>query len=289
MNTKGPIALTLSIVVLLFFAGIVWALPDATSIDGDPGDWSDATCLIDEGGADDETSPTTADITEFCAHVDDDYIYVAMAWDHTAFTGGNASTAGTRLDVDADGLFDYNVLATLGDTPVEIQGYSIGSCDATGACGNADDVCASDGGGGGPCTGSLSAVSTLWQDPFGPTGRSGNVCNGDNCTSFDAFVELAIPWRLLGLTGPPNPHVFGDYGSYPSGPGQAPKDDVASGNGISCQPDGTCYVSTPTAITLAGMNVAGEVSSWQWVVALAVVALLALTVAITRRQLGRTA
>ncbi len=89
-----------------------------------PGDWSDATFLKDKGAVDDETSPTTADITEFCAHVDNDYISVMMAWDHTGFTGGNASTPSTRLDVDADGLFDYNILTTLGGTPASLQGYS---------------------------------------------------------------------------------------------------------------------------------------------------------------------
>lgn len=253
---KRTAAISLFTLAILFTAGVVWALPTPASIDGDPGDWNDATCLVDEGGVDDETSPTRADITEFCAHVDTSNMYVAMAWDHTDFSGGNASTAGTRLDVDGDGLFDFIVLATLEHDSVSdslaIQKYTVGSCDAAGACTNTDDVCSSTGGGGGLCTGALSATSALWDDPFDPTPGhgSGNVCGGANCTTHDAFVELAIPWSVLGLTGPPSPHVFGDYGSYPSGPGQGAKDAVSSGNGITCQPDGTCFVSTPTAVTI---------------------------------------
>ena len=287
---KRLFILSLLTMALLLTAGIAWALPLPTTIDGDPADWDDAVCLVDEGGVDDESSPTTADITEFCAHVDDDYIYVSMAWDHTAFTGGNASTAGARLDVDADGLFDFNILATLGGTPAVIQGYSIGSCDAAGACGNADDVCSSTGGGGGPCTGALAAVSALWVDPFGPTGRAANVCNGADCLSNDAFVELAVPWSLLSLPGPPHPHVFGDYGSYPSGPAQAPKDDVAFGNGISCRPDGVCFVSTPTAITLGSLDVTAPTASGALLPALAALALLALATAavLSRRATHRS-
>ena len=62
---------------------------------------------------------------------------------------------------------------------------------------------------------------------------------------------MAVPWTLLGYAGPPNPHLFGDYGSYPSGPAQDPKDAVANGDGIACQPDGICYVSTPTAVAMS--------------------------------------
>lgn len=276
---KRLFTLSILIIALLLVTGIAWALPGPLTIDGDPSDWSDATCLVDEGGVDDESSPTRADITEFCAHVDATYMYVAMAWDHSAFQ--NASTAGTRLDVDGDGLFDYIVLATLNGSPV-LEAYSIGSCDATGACGNSDDVCSSTGGGGGFCTGALAETSAQWVDPFGPTGRSGGVCGGTNCTSVDAFVELAVPWSLLALGGPPNPHIFGDYGSYPSGPAQAPKDDVANGNGISCTPAGECYVSTPTAVTLGDLSAAPQSALLP---ALAMFGLLALaTIALLARR-----
>lgn len=278
---KRVLPLSLLIALLVLTTGIVWALPDSTSIDGDPADWSDATCLVDGGGVDDESAPTRADITEFCAHVDATYMYVAMAWDHSGFQ--NASTAGTRLDVDGDGIFDYSVLATLNGDPAVIEGFAVGTCDTVGSCGNFDDICSSTG--GVPCTGALTAVSALWVDPFGPTGRTGNVCLGTDCTSYDAFVELALPWSLLGLSGPPNPHIFGDYGSYPSGPGQAPKDDVASGNGISCQPDGTCYVSGPTAITLGGMEVSAQTGLMVPVLAVLGV-LMGMTMVVMRRRAG---
>ena len=181
-----------------------------------------------------------------------------MAWDNTGFSGGNASTAGTRLDITGDGAFDFIILGSLESDPPTLKSYSIGSCPG-GACTNADDICSSTGGGGGLCTGALAAIGTTWDDPFDPTPGhgGGNVCEGTNCTSQDAFLELAIPWSLLSLPGPPNPHVFGDFGSYPSGPAQAPKDTVNSGNnGITCLPDGTCYFSIPTAITLNTLEAA---------------------------------
>ena len=249
---KKAIGVSISICLILMTVIVVWALPTGGTIDGNPGDWSDATCIVDDGGVDDEASPTRADITEFCAHVDSSYIYVLMAWDHTGFTGGNASTAGTRLDITGDGAFDFIILGSLQSDPPTISSYSVGSCPG-GACTNADDICSSTGGGGGLCTGALSGVGVTWDDPFDPTPGhgGGNVCGGANCTTQDAFLELAIPWSLLSLPGPPNPHVFGDFGSYPSGPAQAPKDTVNSNNnGIICLPDGTCYSSTPTAITV---------------------------------------
>jgi hypothetical protein len=211
-------------------------------------------------------------------------MYVAMAWDNTGFSGGNASTAGTRLDVDGDGLFDYIVLGTLNNDPATIDEFSIGACDASGACTNADDVCSSLGSGGGPCTGALAATSGTWDDPFDPApGHAGsNYCAGTNCGSQDAFIELAIPWTLVGLSGPPSPHVFGDYGSYPSGPAQAPKDVVANGSGIRCLPDGTCFVTTPTAITMASMS-AGSLQPVPLVAFAGAFLLALLTLAATRQ------
>jgi hypothetical protein len=286
---KRFFAFILLAVILLLVTSVAWALPTPVTIDGSPADWSDATCVVDTGGADDETSPARADISEFCAHVDSQYVYVAMTWDNTGFTGGNASTAGSRVDVDADGVFDYFILATMAGNPAAVSGYSIGLCDASGACTNSDGVCSSTGSGGGPCTGTLAASGALWTDPFGPAGRGGNVCGGANCTSFDAFAELAFPWALLGLAGPPSPHVFGDYGSYPSGPAQAPKDTAADGSGIACDPQGVCWISTPTAISLSALDLTAGGNPAPTAVLTGVLVLAAATFVVLASRRGRMA
>ncbi len=280
---RTRLAVLVAVCLVLVAVYPVAAKPTFSSIDGLAADWSDTTCMVDGGGVDDEAAPVRADINQFCAHVDATYFYVAMAWDNTAFTGGNTSTAGARLDIDGDGLFDFMALGTLAGNPVSIQKYSIGSCPG-GSCTNADDVCASDGSGGGPCTGALAAVSTAWDDPFDPTPGhgGGSPCGGTGCTTSDAFIELAVPWSVLGLSGPPNPHVFGDFGSYPSGPAQAPKDDIAGGNGISCTPAGFCWVSTPTAILLSRLGTGSGESAWAATVLFVTVGMMTLLIFLLR-------
>ncbi len=234
---------------------LAWALPAFGTIDGNPADWSDATCFTDPGGVDDERSPHRADITEFCVHSDASYLYLLMAWDDTGFSGGTASTAGVRFDLNGDGVYDRFILATLDTEPISGLAYSIGSCDGTGACNNANDICSSDGSGGGACTGAAGAANGNWDDPYDPTPGhgAGGICSGTNCRTQDAFVELAVPWNLFNMPGLGTPFIFGNFGSYPSGPAQGAKDDTGA-NGIACQPDGTCFVSTPTAITLASFS-----------------------------------
>lgn len=246
---KRFLSLLLVLAALVLVTSVVWALPGPLTIDGDPADWSDATCLVDTGGADDETSPASSDITEFCAHVDGTYIYVAMVWDNTRFTSGGI-TSGSRVDVNADGLADYFILATMTGNPAVLSSYSVGSCTA-GSCTNTNDICDN-------CAAVLADGSALWPDPFGA--RAGSVCTGTDCTLYDGFVEMAVPWSLLGLAGPPSPHVFGDFNSYPSGPAQAPKDTVADGNGISCDANGNCWVSGPTAVNVSALGASAGAS-----------------------------
>ena len=270
------------ILLSLLVVGIAYALPTFATIDGNPSDWTNpsapATCAADPGGVDDEASPGRADITEFCVYLDSGYLYLMMAWDDTRFQ--QDSTAGTRVDVTGDGLYDFIILATQTKGTSLAPEYSIGSCVA-GVCNNADDVCSSTNTARPPCTGAAAARGMTWVDPFTHTTDN---CDGTNCTTQDGFVELAIPWALLGYAAPPNPQTFGNYGSYPSGPGQGIKDDTGA-NGLACRPDGTCYYSTPTAVELIELKASSQP---QMIVPLAILAVAVLAggglLLITRRQ-----
>jgi hypothetical protein len=239
-STRRLFGIISGVLLSLVVFGIAYALPTFPTIDGRPDDWLDAVCHIDPGGVDDETSPQRADVTEFCTHVDYQYMYMIMGYDDTYFKQN--STVGTRVEVTGDGLYDYIVVATLNDNAV-ITRFSIGKCSADGVCINQNDVfdCP-----GTSCLGALAAAGQDWDDPFTHTG---SVCEGTNCLTLDAFVEMAIPWELFGFINPEEPFVFGSFGSYPSGPAQAPKDDTGP-NGIGCYLDGTCYPSTPTSVEL---------------------------------------
>jgi hypothetical protein len=261
--------------MLVVVVGTVLAKPTAATIDGNISDWSDATCYSDPGGADDESSPMRADITRFCIHVDSSYLYVLLTWDDTLPNGGGSS-AGVRLDINDDMVYDYIILDTIsrsGSTLVANQAR-VHTCTA-GNCGNGGAVC--DQGGSPTCSslGVLEAVNNNSSDPFAHT----SGCDGTNCTTQDAFVEMAIPWSVFGMAGPPSPQTFGNYGSFPSGPAQAPKDSTGS-NGISCTPTGGCFISSPTAVTL----LSNEAIAVRGPLAVSLVALLGLVTVLAVRK-----
>jgi hypothetical protein len=268
-------------VLLVAAVGVASALPTFATIDGQPGDWTGTThppaaICVPDTAVDDEASPIRADITDNCLHIDAGYLYTLMAWDDTGIQG-SASMARVRIDVTGDGLFDFIVLATLSGSPAQLDEFAIGTCPG-GDCGNSQEVCAGTATGPGTCTctvgptthSAAAAAGITYPDYWGPAGRNASNCSGPDCLVYDAFVELAIPWQILPVPdapagtyydGPPAPFTLGTYGSYPSGPAQAPKD--VGGGYITCLPTGICFESTPTAITLTAQQVkSGSAAGW---------------------------
>lgn len=241
--------------VLLSLILLIWAAPAQAAtitIDGSFTDWSGVVGRIDKGGADDQPNPARADITEYRAAANSTTLYLLMAWDDTAFNGGSASTAGITVK-SGSGVY-YRVYMTADGNPGSVASTSlqINRCsDAT--CNSQSPICT-----GSACTGAQSASSTNWIDPF--AGRSSPDCTGTNCGSRDTAVELALPWSLIGGAPQAGQYVFLQYNSYPSGPSQAPKDDVPGpGNGgVSCgivNGSLNCYPSTPTAVDLISFTI----------------------------------
>lgn len=296
----------LALILLLVAAvGVVSALPTFATIDGQPGDWTGTThpppaVCVPDAAPDDETSPTRADVTDYCLYIDGGYLYTLLGWDDTGLNGGLASTAGVRIDVTGDGLYDFIVLAALSGNPLQMDEFAIGTCTA-GDCGNSQEVCAGTAAGPGTCSRTVgpttyyadAAVGTTYPDHWGATGRSPSDCDGPNCLIYDGFVEMAIPWQILPVPGapagtyyegPPTPFTLGNLGSFPSGPAQAPKDE--GGGYITCRPGEDCYISTPTAITLAGQQV-NKVWHSTWLNLLMVASVIAagtMTLAMARRR-----
>ena len=235
--------LTILIVSLMALAQVIPVLAQGITIDGNFADWTGKAALVDPGGADDETSPSRADI-EFRADSDSGGLYLLMAWDNTSFTGGQATTAGVTLRTANNSY--YRIYATAQGNPgsVSLSGLEIKSCsDST--CSSQTDVCNGSG-----CSGAQAESGTSWADPF--SGRASPNCSGTNCGTQDTAVELYIPWNLIGGAPGDDQSAYLQFGSYPSGPAQAPKDDTGP-NGIACQNSGgtfQCYPSTPTVVLL---------------------------------------
>lgn len=259
---------TWSTVFIVFMITVVWGVPvlaqsTGIAIDGIFDDWAGKAGLVDPGGADDETSPSRADVTEFRADSDSNGLYLLKAWDDTRFTGGQASTAGITLRA-ADNSY-YRIYTTVQGNPgsVLLSSLDLNSCsDST--CSSQTDVC--DGSG---CSGALVGSGTSWTDPF--SGRTAPACSGTNCGTQDTAVEFYVPWSLIGGAPGDGQSIFLQFGSYPSGPAQAPKDDTGA-NGIACRNTGgtfQCYTSTPTIVTLKsfGASSATNISHFSGIVA----------------------
>jgi hypothetical protein len=228
--------------------GFSMVLAATIVVDGVFSDWDGVAGIVDPGGADDETAPGRADITVFRATADSGGIFLLMAWDDTAFTGGGASTAGVTLRTS--GGENFRVYATAQGNPGTglLEDLNITSCsDST--CSSQSAVC-----GGTGCTGSELQGGNSLVDPY--SGRIDAACAGSSCGSMDTAVEMYIPWSLIGGVPAEGDTVFLRFGSYPSGPGQAPKDRGGE-NGFTCLNNaGTfdCYPSTPNAVTLSNFR-----------------------------------
>ena len=242
--------------IAILLCAVIFVTPAlAVAIDGIFTDWAGEASMVDSGGADDENSPDRADITEFRANSDATGLFLLKAWDNTSYVGGNATTAGVTVR-NASGNY-YRVYTTASGNPgsVLLSSLIITSCtDST--CASQTDVCT-----GAACSGALAGSGTTWVDPF--SGRTDPDCTGTNCGTQDTAVELYIPWVLLGGAPGEGQTIFLEFGSYPSGPAQAPKDTTGP-NGITCRLlDNVwqCYRSTPTAVTLQSLNAETSVSS----------------------------
>ncbi len=261
-----------SIVILLCMLILVTpalALAGIT-IDGSFGDWVGKAAYVDSGGPDDETSPARADITEFRADADVSGLYLLQAWDNTSFVGGNATTAGITVR-NASGNY-YRIYTTAAGVPgsVSLSTLDIQSCaDAT--CAKQTSVCAGSG-----CAAAQAGSSATWNDPF--ASRLTPACAGTDCGTLDTAVELLIPWTLVGGAPGDGQSIFLQFGSYPSGPAQAPK-DTPGPNGITCINTAgamSCYLSTPTAIVLRDLRADSSVTGKFPMAAVVGVALLSL-------------
>ncbi|MDW8268995.1 MAG: hypothetical protein RMN24_07510 [Anaerolineae bacterium] len=246
------------VVFLVLLIQVIPIMAQGITIDGSFSDWAGKAAMVDPQGADDETSPSRADITEFRADASSSGLYLLMAWDDTGFAGGQSTTAGITLQTAGNAY--YRIYATAQGNPgsVPLSSLDINSC-TNATCQNQTDVCTGSG-----CSGAQAGSGTSWVDPF--SGRTGPGCNGTNCGTQDTAVELYIPWSYFGGAPGNGQFVFLQLGSYPSGPAQASKDNTGP-NGVACRNhNGTfqCYRSTPTDVTLksfaassARMNPAG--------------------------------
>ena len=266
MRTGKWYFLATIVILLSLVAGVKIALSAGITIDGNFSDWAGKPSFVDPGGVDDETAPGRADITEFRADSDGSGLYLLMAWDDTSFTGGQATTAGVTVRSGSNSY--YRIYATASGSAVLASSLQIQSCtDAT--CGSQTLVCA-----GTACIGAQVASNTTWTDPFSHT-TSG--CSGTNCNTQDLAAEIFVPWSFIGGVPADGQYVFLQYGSYPSGPANAPKDDTGV-NGLACRNTGgtfQCYSSTPTVLSLRdidGLSVANNETSMPAVVSIVVIA-----------------
>lgn len=246
MNNNG-IWYAIFIIVLSTLIFVTPAFAQGTiSIDGTFTDWVGHARYVDTGGADDETAPSRADITEFRAASDSGGVYLLKAWDDTRFSA--ATVAGITVR-GADNNY-YRIYSTANGNPgsVPLSSLDINSCtDST--CGTQNDLCTGTG-----CTSALAGSGTTWADPF--AGRATPGCFGTNCGTLDTAVELYIPWNLIGGAPANGDTIFLQFGSYPAGPAQAAKDSSGP-NGIMCLNNNgsfECHPSTPTSIGLENFS-----------------------------------
>lgn len=250
------VALVVGIFVVLSMTQPVSAA--VITIDGTFADWASTAGQVDAGGADDQTSPARADITEYRVAATASSVYMVFAWDDTGFNGGGESTAGMSIK-GANGT-TYRVYATAGGATGTIPSTTLQVFRCSNAsCSSQTLVCNNDG--SPTCSGALLASSTAWVDPF--ASRTRPQCDGASCGTRDTAVEMQLPWSLVGGTPGIGQYAFFQFGSYPSGQAQASKDAVPTvgGNGVSCylaQGQLQCAPTTPTAITLSSFT-----GAWQ--------------------------
>jgi hypothetical protein len=243
-SNKHRFRSTVLIICLMAVGLTTSVLAQDIIIDGTFADWEGEPSLVDPQGADDETAPSRADITEFRASADSAGVYLLTAWDDTGFSG--ATAAGVTVHTASDTY--YRIYSTADGDPasVPLSSLDINSCtDST--CGTQEDVCTGTG-----CTNAQAGSGTSWADPF--AGRGSPDCSGASCGTLDTAVELYIPWDLIGGVPTEGQTVFLQFGSYPAGPAQAAKDSSGP-NGIRCTNEGGTFQCSPyqrpSAVSLA--------------------------------------
>lgn len=244
--------------LLLVMLALLWsgqANAATINIDGTFADWSGVARQIDGGGGDDVSSPEKADLTEYRVDASPTTLYLLMAWDNTSFTGGNASTAG--ITVKAANNIYYRVYTTAENNPGSVAPSTLSIVQCGNASCNSQTPKCADITGTSACTGVQLASGTTWTDPFASRPRA--ACTGPSCGLFDTAVELAIPWSTIGGAPQAGQYAFFQFNSYPSGPANAPKDDVpgSSNAGISCSVTNNglaCFPATPTAVDLVSFR-----------------------------------
>lgn len=235
---------------LILLTGVPVVFAQGITIDGAFADWAGKAAVADSGGADDERAPSRADINEFRADADSGGLYLLKTWDNTTFTGGQETTAGITIQTAAGAYYRvYTTAQAKSDPPVQLASLQIKSCtDAT--CAKQNDVCNGSG-----CSDAQADSGTTWNDYFADIRKQAPDCSGNSCGKYDTAVEIYVPWNLVGGAPESGQAIFLYFGSYPSGPAQAPKDDA--GEGIACQSDkGTwrCYPIHPTAVTFSSFS-----------------------------------
>ncbi len=259
---------TLAMTIFVLAVSVsVWA--QGITIDGNFGDWSGQASHVDPGGADDFTNPARSDITEHRAYADSGGLYLLMAWDDTAFKGGNTVRGAVTVSRATGNPYRVHATATGDPGNVPLANLRISQCGDA-ACSSETDVCTGNG-----CTGANIASATTWADPW--AGRPSPDCqSAPLCGDYDLAAEMYIPWSLIGGVPGNGELVFLYYISFPSASANAP-DDTTGPNGISCRNSGgtfNCYKSTPTRVTVSSVSVTSSMSP------LVVVALIAASLAL---------
>lgn len=244
---KLQIIFLIACLLALLPAGTIFA-QGGIAIDGVFTDWAGMTGMVDPGGADDETDPASADITEYRIYADASGVYLLMVWDDTQFQ--QDSGAGITMR-GADGVY-YRIYAIATGNPGTVPQSGIQvyqSTDPAFPPETTSQVCT-----GAGCSGLTVGSAATWVDPF--AGHPAGNCLGTNCSTLDTAGEFGLPWSLVGGAPAPGETVFFQYGSYPNGPGAALKDNTGS-NGITVRNNNgvfSSYISTPTAVTLSSLQ-----------------------------------
>ena len=181
--------------------------------------------FADPGGADDELTPSRADITQFWAvPLTDQSLSIGMGIDDTGLIGGQSNRVGVNIQSGGETYRLYSVFA---GSPAYVTEVSLYLCEDE-TCFKQEFV-----------TNEFEFSWDTLEDPW--SSRANPDCYGTNCGTLDAVVWISIPFGFF-----EEPVKFYSYSSYPTGVAQAGK-DLSDPSAIVCQ-DGECVLVTPTAV-----------------------------------------
>jgi len=204
-----------------------------------------AACLLDTSGADD-INANQKDLNEFCQSAGNDGglagclstdANLTWTWDDTGWTGSNTGDACALYDTDGDGKANFALCASVQNSPaVQASGSPrFYSCDDTKAlnCGGSMQV-----------TAVSSCVATNVGDAFSGHHKSGNVCNGTNCSTRDTQAQCCVKHSDFPSGSTP---ALIDVCSYPSSsPSSSPSECVKA---VLCTSDSDCSALTDACNT----------------------------------------